>query len=58
MPSRTEPNQIMVGLIPYAQYTKSHAIEVASSTVLWVEEPVDDLYNNYNSMFGTGIQLV
>lgn len=58
MPSRNDPNQFMVGLIPYAQYTKSQAVEMRMNHILWVEEPVDDLYNNYNSMFGTGIQLV
>lgn len=58
MPHRTDPNQFMVGLIPYAQYTKSHAVEMDRSHILWVEEPVEDLYNNYNTMFGTGIQLV
>lgn len=58
MPSRTDPNQIMVGLIPYAQYTKSHAIEVDVRNVIWSESPVDELYNQYNTMFGTGIQLV
>ena len=58
MPSRNDPNQIMVGLIPYAQYTKSHAIEVDVRNVIWSESPVDELYNQYNTMFGTGIQLV
>lgn len=58
MPHRNDPNQFMVGLIPYAQYTKSHAVEMNMDHILWVEEPIDDLYNNYNTMFGTGIQLV
>jgi hypothetical protein len=58
MPSRTDPQQIMVALMPYAQYTKSHAIEVHMENILWMEEPVDELYNQYNSIFGSGLQLV
>lgn len=58
VPSRTEQNQIMVGLLPYAQYTKSHSLEVAKTAVLWTEEPADELYNQYNSIFGSGIQLL
>lgn len=58
MPSRSDPNQIMLGLIPYAQYTKHHELSVLKTDIIWSEEPVDDLYNQYNSMYGTGIQLV
>lgn len=58
IPSRNEPQQIMVALMPYAQYVQDHTIDVELSKVLWQERPVDELYNQYNSMFGTGIQLV
>ena len=57
MSSRTDPNQIMIGLLPYAQYTKGHNIVVPLNFVIWAENPVDELYNQYNSMFGSGIQL-
>jgi hypothetical protein len=58
MPSRTDPNQIMVGLLPYAQYARDHTVVVDRSFVVWQETPVDELYNQYNTMFGSGIQLV
>jgi hypothetical protein len=58
MPSQTNPQQIMVGLFPYAQYAQNHGIDVAESFIVWESTPVDDLYNQYNSMFGSGIQLV
>jgi hypothetical protein len=57
MSSRTDPNQIMIGLLPYAQYTQGHNIVVPLNFVIWSENPVDELYNQYNSMFGSGIQL-
>ena len=57
MPSRANPDQPMMGLIPYAAYVDGHNIIVKNEQVVWSGKPVTALYNQYNSIFGTGIQL-
>jgi hypothetical protein len=57
MPSRENPEQPMMGLFPYAVYVEDHIVEVSKSQVLWRARPVKELYNQYNNVFGTGIQL-
>ena len=55
VPSRSNPEQPMMALVPYAPYSKNHKIKVSREFVVWVEDPVEELYNQYNSIFGTGI---
>ena len=55
VPSRTNPEQPSMALIPYAMYTESHKVTVKSDHVVWSEEPLKELYNQYNSIFGSGI---
>lgn len=57
VPSRSNPEQPMMALIPYATYVEEHIIEVNEDKVIWVQKPIKELYNQYNSIFGTGIQL-
>lgn len=57
VPSRTNPEQPVMALIPYATYTENHKVFVSSSHVVWASKPVEELYNQYNSIFGTGIML-
>lgn len=57
VPSRNNPEQPMMALFPYAAYTENHSISVDKAHVLWSERPIKELYNQYNSVFGTGIQL-
>lgn len=57
VPSRTNPEQTMMGLFPYAVYTEDHSITIDQKQIVWIEKPVKDLYNQYNSAFGSGIQL-
>ena len=57
VPSRQNPDQPMMGMFPYAPYTEDHSIEVCSSRIVWDAKPVKELYNQYNSAFGSGIQL-
>jgi hypothetical protein len=47
----------MMGMFPYAAYTEDHSIEVDRARVVWSAKPVKELYNQYNSAFGSGIQL-
>lgn len=55
VPSRGNPEQIGMALLPYAAYTKDHTILVKASCVVWTQEPVKELYNQYNSIFGNGL---
>jgi len=55
VPSRSNPEQPSMALIPYAAYTEDHKISVNSSSVVWSETPLKELYNQYNSIFGNGI---
>lgn len=57
VPSRSNPEQPMMALIPYALYTEDHCIDVDIDKIIWIENPVKELYNQYNNAFGTGIQL-
>lgn len=57
MPSRTDPGQTMMGLIPYASYTENFEVTVTHDKVIWQEVPSKEIYNQYNSAFGSGIQL-
>jgi len=57
VPSRTNSEQPMMGMYPYAVYTEDHAITVNTQSIIWKEKPVTELYNQYNSAFGSGIQL-
>lgn len=55
VPSRQDPNQPMIALLPYAVYTKHHRVSIKLKDVVWEEEPVDELYNQYSSAFGSGL---
>jgi hypothetical protein len=57
VPSRKDPDQPMMGMFPYAAYTYDHSIDVAIDKIVWDATPVIELYNQYNSAFGSGIQL-
>ena len=56
MPGRGE-GQTMMGLIPYASYTEDFKVTINLDMVIWHESPSKDIYNQYNSVFGSGIQL-
>lgn len=55
MPSRTNPEQHLMAMLPYANHTKNHKIKVSEVHVIFVEEPVQELYNQYNTLFGSGL---
>lgn len=57
MPSRGDPSQTMMGLIPYASYTEDFKVTIHLDKVIWQEKPSKEIYNQYNSAFGSGIQL-
>jgi hypothetical protein len=57
VPSRNNPEQVGMALVPYAAYAKDHTIMINNDSVIWEQEPVDELRNQYNSIFGSGIVL-
>ena len=56
--SRSTPDQHSMGLIPYAAYSKEHKISVKKDKVVWESELAEEVFNQYNSLFGSGIQIV
>ena len=57
VPSRADPEQPAMALMPYAAYTKDHKVVIDISSIVWSEEPLIELYNQYNSLFGTGLVI-
>jgi hypothetical protein len=57
VPSRSNQNEPTMAMFPYAVNTKEHEISVNSTFVIWNSEPVKELYNQYNSVFGSGIVM-
>lgn len=57
IPSQKNPDQPMMGMFPYAAYTEGHCIDVDIDKIVWDANPIKELYNQYNSAFGSGIQL-
>lgn len=55
VPSRADPQQPQMALIPYAAYTEDHSVTVSNGNIIWSETPVKELYNQYNSVFGNGL---
>ena len=56
--SKSSPDQHSMALIPYAAYTNGHTIKIKESSVIWEAELQEDVYNQYNMLFGTGIQIL
>jgi len=57
VPSRNNPDQIGMALLPYASYAKDQTIFIDKNAIVWEQEPIDELRNQYNSIFGNGIVL-
>lgn len=49
----------MIGFIPYLEYAQEFetGIEINPSDILTINLPVRELENQYNQMFGSGIQI-
>jgi hypothetical protein len=55
MPSRNNPEVPMIGFLPYAPYAEDHSIQIQRSAVIWEAKPGKEMYNQYNSVFGSGL---
>ena len=57
VPMRSNPEQVGMALAPIAMHIEKNTISVKQEHVIWMSSPVKELYNQYNSAFGSGIQL-
>lgn len=56
--AKSTPDQHSMALIPYAAYTNGHTIKIKESSIIWEADLQEDVYNQYNMLFGTGIQIL
>lgn len=56
--SKSTPDNHSMALVPYAGYTKDHSVRIKKESIVWEAEVAEELYNQYNMIFGTGIQIV
>lgn len=57
MPGSGGNGQVGLGLMPFLPYSAEKEIEFAKNFVMVEFEPGIDMLNNYNRMFGSGIQI-
>lgn len=57
VPGQSGASQFSIGLIPWLPYSDDDSFSIARDKVLTVHNPSIDLLNNYNRMFGSGIQI-
>lgn len=57
VPSRTDQDRPMLALAPYAVYVEDYTLEIPKASIIWKAKPVKEMYNQYNSIFGSGIVL-
>ena len=58
MPGAGNGQQYGLGLAPFLGYSESTTFQVARTAVVITHEPNVDMINNYNRLFGAGIQIV
>lgn len=57
VPSQYNMEQPTMALVPIAMHLEDRSITVKEEHVMWMNTPVKEIYNQYNSYFGSGIQL-
>lgn len=57
VPSQTGSSSFGVALMPFVPYAESNKVLLRDDKVLLEFEPTTDLRNNYNRMFGSGIEI-
>lgn len=50
-------NQVSLGLMPFLPYSEETSFMFSGDHVIVKHTPSTDLLNNYNRMFGSGIQI-
>lgn len=56
VPSQVQ-GQANMGLAPFMPYSKSKSFDFNFNVVMTMAEPVEELYNQYNKIFGSGIVI-
>lgn len=58
-PSQEDPSRTMMGFAPYLEFCEEYltGIKIPKEQVLTITTPVKDLMNQYNKVFGSGIQM-
>lgn len=57
VPSQTQQGQFGIALMPYAPYAEFNKITLNKHAITAEFDPAVDLLNNYNKLFGSGIQI-
>ena len=57
VPSQSGGNQFGIALMPFLPYAEFSKIKIQKDKVAIVFEPAVDLRNNYNKLFGSGIEI-
>lgn len=57
-PSEDKKGEVTIGLFPFGTIAVNHTLHVSKSNVIWVEDPVEELYNQYNKNFGSGLEII
>ena len=50
-----QTGKINVGFLPYANLLKETSIHLKADHIIYTGEPIQDAYNQYNTMFGSGL---
>lgn len=58
MPSQRGDGSVGLGLMPFLPYAETTRFTISKQTVVTEFDPNIDIVNNYNRMFGAGIQVV
>jgi len=53
----SDPSKMSMGLIPFLPYSEDSKFYISSSVIVINHKPSVDLLNNYNRLFGSGIQI-
>ena len=48
-------NQVQMGLAPWMPFSASKEYEIPKDWIIVITEPLKDIVNNYNQVFGSGI---
>lgn len=58
MPSQGgAPNSMSIGLLPWIPYSEESKFSISKDKIVTSFSPSVDLINNYNRIFGSGIQI-
>lgn len=52
VPSRANPQQPSIGLAPWLPYAENDTVLIHKQHVVYEAEPIQEMVNNYNSIFG------